>query len=65
MFLFHFPHPLTFVRWSTGHSQGNWKALRNGNQHVGQNKDEWAIAFPVDELIEKADGFAGVLPGNM
>jgi len=22
------------------------------------------IIFPVDELIEKADGFAGVFPGN-
>ena len=26
------------------------------------NNDESIIAFPVDELIEKADGFAGVFP---
>lgn len=31
---------------------------------LGQNKDESIVALPVDELIEKADGFAGVFPGN-
>lgn len=31
---------------------------------LGQNKDESIAALPVDELIEKADGFAGVFPGN-
>lgn len=30
---------------------------------LGQDKDESIIAMPVDELIEKADGFAGVFPG--
>lgn len=30
---------------------------------LGQNKDESIAALPVDELIEKADGFAGVFPG--
>lgn len=30
---------------------------------LGQNKDESIVALPVDELIEKADGFAGVFPG--
>lgn len=29
---------------------------------LGQNKDESLAALPVDELIEKADGFAGVFP---
>ena len=29
----------------------------------GQNKDESIAALPVDDLIEKADGFAGVFPG--
>nr|GFB49384.1 ATPase 9, plasma membrane-type [Tanacetum cinerariifolium] len=29
-----------------------------------QHKDKSIIAFPVDELIEKADGFAGVFPGK-
>lgn len=31
---------------------------------LGQHKDESIAALPVDELIEKADGFAGVFPGN-
>lgn len=30
---------------------------------LGQNKDESMAALPVDDLIEKADGFAGVFPG--
>ncbi|KAG8080994.1 hypothetical protein GUJ93_ZPchr0007g4411 [Zizania palustris] len=29
---------------------------------LGQNKDESIASLPVDELIEKADGFAGVFP---
>lgn len=32
---------------------------------LGQNKDEALAVLPVDELIEKADGFAGVFPGNI
>ncbi|XP_010228253.1 plasma membrane ATPase 3 isoform X1 [Brachypodium distachyon] len=31
---------------------------------LGQHKDESIVALPVDELIEKADGFAGVFPGT-
>jgi H+-transporting ATPase len=31
---------------------------------LGDNKDESIASVPVDELIEKADGFAGVFPGN-
>lgn len=30
---------------------------------LGQNKDESVATLPVDDLIEKADGFAGVFPG--
>ena len=30
---------------------------------LGDHKDESIAALPVDELIEKADGFAGVFPG--
>lgn len=32
---------------------------------LGQNKDEALAVLNVDELIEKADGFAGVFPGNI
>ena len=31
---------------------------------LGQDKDESIASLPVDELIEKADGFAGVFPGG-
>ena len=31
---------------------------------LGQNKDSSIASLPVDELIEKADGFAGVFPGG-
>ena len=31
---------------------------------LGQHKDESIVSLPVDELIEKADGFAGVFPGK-
>ncbi|KAF9602551.1 hypothetical protein IFM89_029850 [Coptis chinensis] len=42
----------------------------NGNEYVpfpssallGQNKDESIAALPIDDLIEKVDGFAGVFP---
>ena len=30
---------------------------------LGQHKDESIASVPVEELIEKADGFAGVFPG--
>lgn len=32
---------------------------------LGQDKDESISALPIDELIEKADGFAGVFPGML
>lgn len=32
---------------------------------LGQDKDESIAALPVDDLIEKADGFAGVFPGML
>ena len=32
---------------------------------LGQNKDESISALPIEELIEKADGFAGVFPGML
>ena len=31
---------------------------------LGGHKDESIAALPVEELIEKADGFAGVFPGK-
>lgn len=31
---------------------------------LGQDKDSALASLPIDELIEKADGFAGVFPGE-
>lgn len=31
---------------------------------LGQDKDSAIASLPVEELIEKADGFAGVFPGE-
>lgn len=31
---------------------------------LGNHKDESIAALPIEELIEKADGFAGVFPGE-
>lgn len=31
---------------------------------LGQHKDESIAGIPIEELIEKADGFAGVFPGE-
>lgn len=31
---------------------------------VGESKEEGHAALSIDELIEKADGFAGVFPGE-
>lgn len=30
---------------------------------LGDQKDESVATLPIEELIEKADGFAGVFPG--
>jgi H+-transporting ATPase len=30
---------------------------------LGEGKDDAVGGLPIDELIEKADGFAGVFPG--
>ena len=31
---------------------------------LGDSKDEAISSLPIDDLIEKADGFAGVFPGQ-
>ncbi|KAL5771587.1 hypothetical protein ACOSP7_015741 [Xanthoceras sorbifolium] len=47
---------------------GDWAETWNGNYMypsaslLGQDKDASIAALPVEELIEKADGFAGVFP---
>ncbi|KAG8482747.1 hypothetical protein CXB51_024094 [Gossypium anomalum] len=47
----------------TGRRLGMGTNMYPSSSLLGQNKEESIAALPVDELIEKADGFAGVFPG--
>lgn len=49
----------------TGRRLGMGTNMYPSSALLGQNKDESIAALPVDELIEKADGFAGVFPGTI
>ncbi|XXG39851.1 hypothetical protein AAC387_Pa01g0709 [Persea americana] len=46
----------------TGRRLGMGTNMYPSSALLGQNKDESIGALPIDELIEKADGFAGVFP---
>lgn len=46
----------------TGRRLGMGTNMYPSSSLLGQSKDASAAALPVDELIEKADGFAGVFP---
>ncbi|KAH1246322.1 ATPase 11, plasma membrane-type [Glycine soja] len=46
----------------TGRRLGMGTNMYPSSALLGQDKDESISALPVDELIEKADGFAGVFP---
>uniref|UniRef100_A0A0A0KVH3 Plasma membrane ATPase n=1 Tax=Cucumis sativus TaxID=3659 RepID=A0A0A0KVH3_CUCSA len=46
----------------TGRRLGMGTNMYPSSALLGQNKDESISGLPVDELIEKADGFAGVFP---
>ncbi|XP_057463807.1 plasma membrane ATPase 3-like isoform X2 [Actinidia eriantha] len=46
----------------TGRRLGMGTNMYPSSALLGQHKDESIVALPVDELIEKADGFAGVFP---
>eukprot|EP00252_Welwitschia_mirabilis_P010963 TRINITY_DN24692_c0_g1_i1.p1 TRINITY_DN24692_c0_g1~~TRINITY_DN24692_c0_g1_i1.p1 ORF type:complete len:640 (-),score=142.09 TRINITY_DN24692_c0_g1_i1:796-2715(-) len=46
----------------TGRRLGMGTNMYPASSLLGQDKDESIAALPVDELIEKADGFAGVFP---
>eukprot|EP00249_Psilotum_nudum_P016249 c25746_g1_i1 orf=416-3301(-) len=46
----------------TGRRLGMGTNMYPSSTLLGQHKDESIVALPVDELIEKADGFAGVFP---
>ncbi|CAL9178730.1 unnamed protein product [Musa hybrid cultivar] len=46
----------------TGRRLGMGTNMYPSSSLLGQHKDETLATLPVDELIEKADGFAGVFP---
>lgn len=48
----------------TGRRLGMGTNMYPSSSLLGQSKDAAIATLPVDELIEKADGFAGVFPGN-
>jgi H+-transporting ATPase len=48
----------------TGRRLGMGTNMYPSSALLGQDKDASIAALPVDELIEKADGFAGVFPGD-
>ncbi|MQM20950.1 hypothetical protein Taro_053980 [Colocasia esculenta] len=49
----------------TGRRLGMGTNMYPSSSLLGQDKDASIAALPVDELIEKADGFAGVFPGGL
>lgn len=49
----------------TGRRLGMGTNMYPSSSLLGQDKDESIASLPVDELIEKADGFAGVFPGRL
>ncbi|GAA0186563.1 primary active transporter [Lithospermum erythrorhizon] len=46
----------------TGRRLGMGSNMYPSSSLLGQSKDESIASIPIDELIEKADGFAGVFP---
>jgi H+-transporting ATPase len=48
----------------TGRRLGMGTNMYPSSALLGQSKDESIASIPVDDLIEKADGFAGVFPGK-
>ena len=48
----------------TGRRLGMGTNMYPSSSLLGKNKDESIAGLAIDELIEKADGFAGVFPGK-
>lgn len=49
----------------TGRRLGMGTNMYPSSSLLGHGKDEATEGLPVEELIEKADGFAGVFPGML
>ena len=52
------------VAKETGRRLGMGTNMYPTSSLLGDGRDEAVAALPIDELIEKADGFAGVFPGQ-
>lgn len=69
MFLFSrsctFPGDQLAIGKETGRRLGMGTNMYPSSALLGQDKDESIAALPIDDLIEKADGFAGVFPGML
>lgn len=48
----------------TGRRLGMGSNMYPSSSLLGENKDGTTPVLPVDDLIEQADGFAGVFPGK-
>lgn len=58
-----FPGDQLAIGKETGRRLGMGTNMYPSSALLGKTKDESIAALPIDELIEKADGFAGVFPG--
>lgn len=64
MFFAQYPGDQLAIGKETGRRLGMGTNMYPSSSLLGQDKDASVAALPVDELIEKADGFAGVFPGD-
>ncbi|KAF9592046.1 hypothetical protein IFM89_011796 [Coptis chinensis] len=55
-------HGVDSGRYYPGRHLGMGTNMYPSSALLGQNKDESIAALPIDDLIEKADGFVGVFP---
>lgn len=62
--LFYSPGDQLAIAKETGRRLGMGTNMYPSASLLGQDKDASIAALPVEELIEKADGFAGVFPGS-
>lgn len=49
----------------TGRRLGMGTNMYPSSSLLGEHKSETLESLPIDELIENADGFAGVFPGKL
>lgn len=59
-----FPGDQLAIGKETGRRLGMGTNMYPSSALLGENKDVAISSLPVDDLIENADGFAGVFPGR-